>query len=186
MADIHSPGTVVAFADPCSETRLVTRARGGDEDALSELYALHAQPAYALAWRLTSDRTAAEDITQDAFLRLLDRPSRLDPARPVRPWLLRIVSNLAIDRMRRRWRELPEDAALESVSADALPDAHAEALGLLVRLQPHARALVWLHLMEGWSHPELARRFGRSESWSKSIVHRALATLRSLIDEESS
>ena len=58
------------------------------------------------------------------------------------------------------------------------PLLHAESLGLLRRLSPTERTVVWLHAMEGWSHPELGRRFGRSESWSKSIVSRTLSRLR--------
>ena len=72
----------------------------------------------------------------------------------------------------------PESATAEPASDSAAPDAWGEAIGLLNRLSPQARALVWLHQMEGWTHDELGRRFGRSESWSKSIVSRALAQLR--------
>src|SRR3546814_21121964 len=45
------------------------------------------------------------------------------------------------------------------------------------------RTVIWLHAMEGWSHPELGRRFDRSESWSKSIVSRGLSRLRLELDE---
>ncbi|HRQ35903.1 MAG TPA: sigma factor-like helix-turn-helix DNA-binding protein, partial [Chiayiivirga sp.] len=62
------------------------------------------------------------------------------------------------------------------------PADHAEASGLLRHLTPQARALVWLNQVEGWSHQALGRRFGRSESWSKSIVSRALAQLRDIAD----
>ena len=67
----------------------------------------------------------------------------------------------------------------------SLPEPEAEITGLLRRLPPLARTLVWLHLMEGWSHKELAARFGHSESWSKSVLSRALAQLRAdLSDNE--
>ena len=60
----------------------------------------------------------------------------------------------------------------------ASPAENLELLGMLRRLPPLARTVVWLHEMEGWSHPELAERFGHSQSWSKSIVSRALASLQ--------
>lgn len=166
------------------ERALVRRARRGDGDAFARLYAVHARSVHALAWRLTSDRVLAEDIVQDAFLRMLRHIGGLDPDRPVLPWLRQVTANIAVDRLRRRWRDLPEDAVLAAVD-DAHPqDAYGDALGLLQHLPPLARTLVWLNQMEGWSHPELGKRFGRSESWSKSIVHRALAQLRRLASEE--
>lgn len=166
------------------EGRLVRLARRGDSGAFATLYARHASAVHALAWRLTSDRTLAEDIVQDAFLRMLRHIGGLDPDRPVRPWLKQVATNLAIDRLRRRWRDLPEDAAFDHAPMSQAPEAYDEALGLLRRLPPHARALVWLNQMEGWTHRELGLRFGRSESWSKSIVQRSLALLRKQASEE--
>ena len=160
------------------EAVLLRQARRGDQDAFARLYGLHARSVHALAWRLTADRTLAEDIVQDTFLRMLGHLRGLQPGRPVRPWLRQVAARLAIDRLRRRWRERPEEAAAEPASQDVAPDAWGEALGLLKQLSPQARALVWLHQVEGWTHDELGRRFGRSGSWSKSIVSRALAQLR--------
>lgn len=160
------------------EGTLLRQARRGDHDAFARLYALHAPGVHALAWRLTSDRALAEDIVQETFLRMLGHLRGLEPGRPLRPWLKQVAARQAIDRLRRRWREQPEDAAAEPASPVLPPDAWGEALGLLARLSPQARALVWLNQMEGWTHDELGRRFGRSESWSKSIVARALSQLR--------
>lgn len=177
--------SVEAIVSPdTDEERLVRLARHGDRTAFASLYVRHARAVHALAWRLTSDRILAEDIVQDAFLRMLRHVGGLDPRRPVLPWLKQVTANLAIDRLRRRWRELPDDATLEHLAEDSVPDAYDEALGLLRRLCPQARTLVWLNQMEGWTHRELGRRFGRSESWSKSIVQRALTLLREHANEE--
>ena len=175
VAQLHAASTDKASVD---EGALLRRAKRGDEDAFARLYASHAAAIHALAWRLTADRTLAEDIVQDTFLRMLGHLHGLETGRPVRPWLKQVAARLAIDRLRRRWREQPEDAAAEPVATTLPPDAYGEALGLLARLSPQARALVWLNQMEGWTHQELGRHFGRSESWSKSIVSRALAQLR--------
>lgn len=163
--------------DP-NEAALVRKARWGDHDAFAELYHAHAKAIHALAYRLTGNAAAAEDITQDTFLKMLGFLSGLRSDAPLRPWLKRVAANAAIDRLRREQRFLAE------ADEDAWPDDSAgpaenlEILGMLQRLPPLARTVVWLHEMEGWSHPELAERFGRSPSWSKSIVSRALARLR--------
>ena len=160
------------------EAALVRRARWGDHDAFEQLYRSHAKAIHALAYRLTGNAAAAEDITQETFLKMLGFLSGLREDAPLRPWLKRVAANAAIDRLRREQRFVAE------TDHDAWPDdstdptENVEVLGMLQRLPPLARTVVWLHEMEGWSHPELGERFGRSQSWSKSIVSRALAKLR--------
>lgn len=160
------------------EAALVRKARWGDHDAFATLYQAHAKAIHALAYRLTGNAAAAEDITQDTFLKMLGFLSGLRSDVPLRPWLKRVAANAAIDRLRREQR-LVEQPGIEAWPDDGMNPAESiEMLGLLRRLSPLARTVVWLHEMEGWSHPELAERFGRSPSWSKSIVSRALARLR--------
>lgn len=161
------------------EAALVRRARWGDQRAFETLYDRHAGAIHALAYRLTADRGAAEDITQDTFLRMVQFIGGLRGDRPLRPWLKRVAANAAIDRLRRDrlLTGVLDDERLRdpATSFETAPDAAA----LLRRLPADVRTLVWLHTVEGWTHAELAKRFGRSESWSKSIVSRALQQLRS-------
>ncbi|NDK39181.1 RNA polymerase sigma factor [Pseudoxanthomonas gei] len=160
------------------EAALLRKARWGDHDAFARLYQAHAKAIHALAYRLTGNAAAAEDITQDTFLKMLGFLSGLRSDAPLRPWLKRVAANAAIDRLRREQRFV--SAADDDAWPDTWPDQsqNLEMMGMLQRLPPLARTLVWLHEMEGWSHPELAQRFGHSPSWSKSIVSRALAKLR--------
>ena len=164
--------------DDADEDELVRRARGGQEAAFAELYRRHARAVHTLAFRLTGSTTAAEDITQDCFLKLLQFLGGLRRGAPLRPWLKRVAANTAIDRIRRERRYSADEDSAEQATPDASPALHAEALGVLRRLSPAVRTLVWLHTMEGWSHRELGQRFGHSESWSKSAVARAFAQLR--------
>ncbi|MGN7725982.1 RNA polymerase sigma factor [Luteimonas sp. 22616] len=165
------------------EAQLVRRARWGQEAAFAELYRRHARAIHALALRLTGNPSTAEDITQECFLKMLQFLGDLRDGTPLRPWLKRVAANAAIDRIRRDGRLVAaeDDDAHPANGPDPL--LHAESLGLLRRLSPIERTVVWLHAMEGWSHPELGRRFGRSESWSKSIVSRSLSRLRLELDE---
>lgn len=160
------------------EAALVRKARGGDHAAFAQLYQAHAKAIHALAFRLTGNAAAAEDITQDTFLKMLGFLSGLRSDVPLRPWLKKVAANAAIDRLRRERRFSPQqdDDAWPDDSANAADNM--ELLGMMRRLPPLVRTVVWLHEMEGWSHPELAKRFGRSQSWSKSIVARALTKLR--------
>lgn len=166
------------------EARLVRRARWGGEEAFAQLYAMHAKAVYSLALRLSGNPAAAEDITQDVFLKMLGFLDGFREGAPLRPWLKRVTANLAIDRLRRERPQLTETFDEQWFDTGDAAHTEAETSRLLRRLPPLARTLVWLHEMEGWSHRELATRFGRSESWSKSIVSRALARLRAGLEEE--
>lgn len=165
-------------SDPGVEAALVRKARWGDRSAFTSLYHLHARAVHSLAFRLSGDHAAAEDITQDVFMKMLQFLGGFRDDAPLRPWLKRVAANAAIDRLRRERAHLSEPVDEQMPGPDAGPQLRAETAALLQRLPPLTRTLLWLHEMEGWSHQELAERFGRSQSWSKSIVSRGLARLR--------
>jgi DNA-directed RNA polymerase specialized sigma24 family protein len=84
----------------------------------------------------------------------------------------------------RRWVD-PDFAGISEPQQDAGSETQVEVLGLLARMSAPARAALVLHELEGYSHPELAALFGRSESYSKSLLSRAIQKLRGLLDAES-
>ncbi|MBB5015510.1 sigma-70 family RNA polymerase sigma factor [Rehaibacterium terrae] len=172
-------------AEPASaieEAALVARARQGDGDAFAALYRLHGRAIYALALRISGDPATAEDIVQDTFLKALQSLGGFRGDAPLRAWLKRMASNLAIDRLRAARPTLNLDD-VQIDAAEPSTERRLDALGLLARLSPQARTVVWLHQMEGYSHPEIAALFGHTESWSKSILSRALARLRGWLEE---
>ena len=170
--------------DIAEEARLVRRARWGDSKAFETLYARHAGAVHALALRLTGNPAAAEDVTQDTFMQLTRFLARMAPDRPLRPWLKRVAVNAAIDRLRRSGRLVELDQQASPDTHQPGPDESHDSLGLLQRFPPLVRTVVWLQVVEGWTHRELGERFGRSESWSKSLVSRTLARLREMIEAE--
>ena len=160
----------------------VVAERAADE-AVRGLYAAQWVPMVRLATMLLRDQSRAEDIVQETFLRMFGFLSGLRENTPLRPWLKRVAANLAIDRLRRQ-QHPGTDMALAALAdtASASPADAADADTLLRRLPPLARTVVWLHEMEGWSHEDLGRRFGRTASWSKSLMSRSLARLRQDLD----
>lgn len=170
--------------DIAEEAALVRKARWGGREAFETLYHRHAPAVHALAFRLTGDAATAEDVTQDTFMQLLRFLGGMRPDRPLRPWLKRVAANGAIDRLRRSRHvaQVDDDDAWPDPGPG--PDLDGDGLAALQRLPPLARTVVWLHTVEGWSHRELADRFGHSESWSKSLVARSLALLRESLSGE--
>jgi RNA polymerase sigma-70 factor (ECF subfamily) len=156
--------------------------------AVLAAYDAHHDEVYAYLVDATRDPTVAEDLLQEAFMRLLReaRAGRM-PDQP-RPWLYRVASNLAVSRGRRlvsarRWferfgiaehraaiAESPEGRVLRHEAADDL-DA------VLARLDPHARAALLL-AAEGFSGREIAEAIGRSESATRTLLCRARVRVR--------
>lgn len=170
--------------DIAEEARLVRRARWGGREAFETLYSRHAGAIHGLALRLTGNRATAEDVTQETFLQLLRFMDTIAADRPLRPWLKRVAANAAIDRMRRERRMVEFDDAIAAGNATDDAGRDDDSLGLLQRFPREVRTVVWLRVVEGWTHRELAGRFGHSESWSKSLVSRALARMREMIEVE--
>ncbi len=167
------------------EKALLRSARWGNHAAFAELYRLHASAIHTLAYRLTSNRAAAEDITQDTFVKMLQFLNGIRDDAPLRPWLKKVAANAAIDRLRRERRYAAADDESEWIAPAPTQGQELEMSHLLQRLEPSVRMVVWLHEMEGWTHAELGKRFGQSTSWSKSIVSRALERLRRELHAEN-
>jgi RNA polymerase sigma-70 factor (ECF subfamily) len=88
------------------DRHLVLRLQDGDLEALGDLYDRHRSLVYRTALAITSEPEAAADLLQDVFLRLHRFAHRIDPERPIEPWLYRITANLSYTWMKRRSRWL--------------------------------------------------------------------------------
>jgi len=124
--------------------------------------------------RMVGSREAAEDLTQEAFLRLWHRaPADLD-AQEQTAWLQRTASNLAIDELRRR--RLRDHASLEESAIEALAGDGDEALGVrdaLDRLSAHQRLLVLLRFQAGLSYGEIGETLAITADAARKRVARA-------------
>lgn len=162
------------------DAALLARAQRGDMAAFASLYAQFGAPCYGLALRLSANAAQAEDLVQEVFLKLIETLRSYRGDAPFGAWLKRLVANAAIDHLRkvRRFVDIDPDAMFhESNEMHGAVAPTLDALALLNRLPPRARAVVVLHELEGYTHVEIAELFGQSESYSKSILARALQRL---------
>jgi RNA polymerase sigma-70 factor (ECF subfamily) len=92
---------------------LVLKMKAGDLEALGVLYDRHRNPVFRTALAITGDRETAGDLLQDVFLRLYRFADRIDPTRPLEPWLYRMTANLAYTWVKRnqRWIQPLDDLA---------------------------------------------------------------------------
>ena len=132
---------------------------------------------FALAW--TNDWGAAEDLAQEAFLRLWDHRSRLDWGRPVLPWLLVATRRLATDRFRRLRRTL---SGTEHEGSTGLDDETTRARWLDVQaamaiLSPLERSALVMTTVEGLTYDDAATVLGTTAGALRAAVSRARTKL---------
>lgn len=162
------------------DDRMLQRARRGENDAHAYIYQLFSRPCYNLALRILGEPAAAEDVVQDVFLRMMDTIRGFRGDAPFGAWLKRMTANATIDVIRRQRRFAGEDSEASlalAQTSDVPAETSVDAWSLLMQLSPRSRAVVLLHEMEGYTHKELAELFGQSESYSKSVLARALRRL---------
>ena len=187
--------TTIARADGRDEavgtTRFDASGRAADMPTWSELVAQHGDRVYRLAFRLCGNAHDAEDITQEAFIRVF---RSLDKYRPgtFEGWMHRIVTNLFLDMARRRSRirfeALPDDAervpgherSPEQVLAEESFDPVLQSA--LDNLSPEFRAAVVLSDIEDLSYEEVGRILGVKMGTVRSRIHRGRAALRAELE----
>lgn len=173
------------------ERDLLARSAAGEAAAFRILTERHIASVTGIARRMLRDDAEAEDVAQEAFLRLWRAGSSLEIGNAgVRPWLRRVVSNLCIDRVRGRKRltvveELPEQAesprqqaVLEEREMQARVDA------ALKKLPERQRLALTLFQFEGLSQSEVGAEMGISDEAVESLLARARRQLRSELQAE--
>lgn len=165
---------------------LLGRARAGDEHARALLYEALAPATFGLIRRLVGARALAEDLFQDTMMTLYERLDAYRGEAPLGAWVRQIAVTRCLMYLRSPWHRAR--SALDGLALDGMrlstPPAP-ESLDIeraLATLTPTARAVVWLYEVEGYSHEEIARSFGRSISFSKSQLARAHRRLREWFD----
>jgi RNA polymerase sigma-70 factor (ECF subfamily) len=165
---------------------VLDRARAGDERAQADIYAAVAPATFALIRRIVGHRAVAEDLFQDTMITLYQHLPAFRGEAPLGAWLRQIAISKCLMYLRSPWHRarlrLEGTGEADGVAALlATPAPRAESLDVeraLASLSPTARAVVWLYEVEGYSHEEIARFFGRSISFSKSQLARAHMRLR--------
>jgi RNA polymerase sigma-70 factor (ECF subfamily) len=179
---------------PLIEQELIQRARNGDVAAFEELVRMHQAIALRVAILVVGDRSDAEDVTQEAFVKAYHALARFRQDSPFRPWLLRIVRNEALNQRRRHRRQdrLGLRLASDRLSGDAAPspetvvvsEADRESVLTAVnRLPERYRQVVALRYLLGLSEAETAETLRIPAGTVKSRTARALSRLeRALAD----
>ncbi len=183
-------------AEPCPDLVLAARLRRRDERALAEAYDLHAAAMYGVLTRLL-DAASAQEVLQDVFVRLWERPEAYDPDRAgLRAYLLVVARSRALDRLRATKVTTPlhpEDGGELSLPDEQPgPAQRSEAQARAGRVQQALGGLSATHretveraYLRGETREEIAAGMGVPVGTVKSRLSHALGHLRRLLGEEA-
>jgi RNA polymerase sigma-70 factor (ECF subfamily) len=165
-----------------SDEDLMTAVASGDETALAVLIDRYAASLHAYLFRHSGNREDADDLLQEAWVRVARAAKSFDTARRFRSWIYGIATNLARDLFRRR---MTRESALRDLAAHppAAPDTNGVESGELqariADLPENMRTVVLLRYYEGMSEAEMAEALDVPPGTVKSRLHAALHRLRS-------
>lgn len=182
---------------------VVALAQKGREPAFRELIRRYERPVFSLIYRMVRDSTAAEDLAQDAFIKVLNHIDKYRPEFKFSSWLFKIANNIAIDHLRRRQLDtisidgspnamtaseleatsfdIADDSenALDELASKELGNAIEQAIG---KLRPEYRNCIMLRHVEGRSYEEIAATLDLPLGTVKTYIHRARHQLREALE----
>ena len=169
---------------------LICQAQTGDMLAFEQIYNTYANACFQLAFRISGNRTLAQDVVQEVFIKVINKIVDYRNEGNFAGWLRRIAANETINRVKSesRLHLVGEDSAEIYPANDLFNHDWLSACrdldGLLKHLSTTSRAVLLLHEVEGYNHKEIARLYQKSESFSKTTLSRAYASLKKIVSKQ--
>src|SRR4051794_20443230 len=176
----------------------VALAAAGDRHAFERLYRLHVNRVFSLCARMVADRSRAEELTQDVFVRAWEKLHLFRGESSFGTWLHRLTVNVVLNarksdgRHQARFDESDEEnGGVDAFTSNrtsgvvGMPLAPGDLLDLeeaVKRLPPGARRVFLLHDVEGYKHEEIAGMLGVTSGATKAQLHRARLLLREALN----
>lgn len=159
------------------ESRLVERARAGDDQAFAALFEQFHAPILNYLHRMVSDRAVAEDLTQDTFIKAYKALPKTKPDLAFKAWLYRIATNTAISHMRRgkiiKWLPFVTDPEQRGERLERSVTRQADIADTLDQLPKHYASVLLLRHYQGLSLAETAQALDITENAAKLRLFRA-------------
>lgn len=172
-----------------SDASDVALAASGDRLAFERLYRANVGRIFAVCTRMANDRSLADELTQDVFVRAWDKLSLFRGDSAFATWLHRLAVNVVLNARKsdgRRHSRLDGDSdTIDQVpqgAAVSVPGASLDLEAAIAGLPPGARRIFVLHDVEGYKHEEIAEMFGITAGGSKAQLHRARHLLREALN----
>ncbi|MCX5770123.1 MAG: sigma-70 family RNA polymerase sigma factor [Candidatus Hydrogenedentes bacterium] len=163
------------------ENALVTSAQSGCLTSFESLYRMHSGRVHGLCLRLTGNAAAAEDLTQETFIRAWRNLGGFRGDSSFGSWLFRIAVNAVAARYRTELRRAACESNAPARSVQFDPTLRLDLQEAISTLPAGARAVFVLHDVEGCRHEEIAEQLGVAVGTSKAQLHHARRLLREMI-----
>ena len=167
-----------------NDIELITRVVAGDASAERELYEIHVDRIYRLAFRLAGDDDLARDFTQATFIRAFEKIGSFRGESTLSTWLHSIGVSVALNGLRKAKRVRNREAPMEegmmvgAVSRDADPDLKERLARAIDSLSDKYRTVFVMHDVEGYTHEEISETLSIPIGTSKSHLFQARGKLR--------
>ncbi|KFZ30018.1 hypothetical protein IDAT_02750 [Pseudidiomarina atlantica] len=166
------------------DAEVIKGAQAGRRDCQRQLFETYQRPVQRLIQGMCRDHELARDLTQDVFLVAFEKVAQLRDPKALGGWLKQLTVNTALSHFRRPQQQTNSDDSAAQLDADdwlsqtdwlqQLDDIDT----LLSVLDEHEYQLIWLYLVEGYSHEELAELLNEQAATVRQRYHRALKKLR--------
>jgi len=165
---------------------LIEGCRKGEERSQMELYRQYYSYGMGICLRYARKRELAVEMLNDGFLKVFTKINQYDPQQAFRPWLRKILVNAAIDHYRKYHRDQEEELPLARPSGTSYNEAldnlaFEDLLEIMQALPPAYRMVFNLYVVEGLTHPEIAKRLKISVGTSKSNLSKARLKIKELL-----
>lgn len=169
-----------------SDLALLDRVRGRDETAMAALYDKYKRLVYTVSLRVLGDPQAAEDLSQEIFLRVWRKPDMQVPPGGMAPWFAVVARNRSIDVIRQRKNFVDVDATVIENELGTSPNFDQERLIQQARqamqnVSGEQREALQMAFFEGLTHTEIAERTGLPLGTVKTRIRSAVTTLRKVM-----
>lgn len=168
----------------------VALAASGDRRAFERLYRAHVNRVFSVCARMVADRSTAEELTQDVFVRAWSKLSLYRGESAFTTWLHRLAVNVVLNarksegRQRSRFTADDDDVAeLPQTRGVSTPGDAMDLEAAIAKLPPGARRVFVLHDVEGYKHEEIAEMLDITAGGSKAQLHRARMLLREALQK---
>jgi RNA polymerase sigma-70 factor (ECF subfamily) len=161
-----------------TDGELVGMVLDGKREAFSELIRRYQNGIFSLGYQKTFNRTDAEDVAQEAFLRAYRDLKKLRKPELWGRWLYGIALNISREMGRARKPTSPLESFMEPPAPPTKDERIEELLAVVGSLPDKYRLPLTLHYVENYSYREIAEKLGLEESTARSQVHRAKAMVR--------
>lgn len=175
---------------PTEEEKIVAGCKANDHKAFEIVYKKYYRTLLGISLRYSSNSAEAEDILQDAFIKIFNSIQSFEMKGSFEGWMKRIVQNTAINQYRKNLRfglYVAEEDAAGDDGLDALLDNFEtkDVLLLLNKLPEGYRIIINLYCIDGYSHKEIAEMLNISTGTSKSQLFKARNQLKQLIESHN-